>query len=247
MQGGEKLTLDQIRALLAASQEVRFTGHSRKDIYDWVGKTMREHDYAKQGREGKGLLRSYVAKMTGQSRAQVTRLIGQYLAKGEVKATVYRRRRFPVRYTRIDTACLAAVDEAHGTMSGPATRKILEREFGEYGKGEYERLAGISVAHLYRLRKTKTYRIRQATFTKTKPTPVVWPENSIRRIPSSTKGCISVRNFGMCESASVPETPRIKQETPKSWTRHIPPARQPFMTDTSVAAVTTTRGQAAAR
>ena len=42
------------------------------------------------------------------------------------------------------------------------------------------------------------------------------------------------------ESASVPEPPRITQETPKSWTRRIPPARQPFMTDTSVAAVTTT-------
>ena len=25
---------------------------------------------------------------------------------------------------------------------------------------------------------------------------LVWPENPIRRIPSSTKGCISVRNFG---------------------------------------------------
>ena len=69
----------------------------------------------------------------------------------------------------------------------------------------------------------------------------VWPENSIRRIPSSTKGYISVRNFGICEPASVQETPRIKQETPKSWTRRIPPARQPFMTDASVAAVTTTR------
>ena len=61
----------------------------------------------------------------------------------------------------------------------------------------------------------------------------VWPENSIRRIPRPTKGCISVRNFGTCESASAPETPRIKQETPKSWTRRIPPACQPFMTDGS--------------
>ena len=67
----------------------------------------------------------------------------------------------------------------------------------------------------------------------------VWPENSIRRIPSSNKGYISVRNFGICESASVPKTPRIKQETPQSWTRRIPPARQPFMTDTSVAALMT--------
>ena len=123
MQGGEKLSLEQIRALLEASQEVRFRGHSREDIYDWIGKTLREHDYAKQGREAKGLLRSYVAKMTGQSRAQVTRLIGKYVATGEVRPTVYRRHRFPTRYSRIDTACLVLVDEAHDTMSGPATRK----------------------------------------------------------------------------------------------------------------------------
>ena len=70
---------------------------------------------------------------------------------------------------------------------------------------------------------------------------VVWPENSIRRIPTLTKGYISVRNFGICESASAPETPRTTQETPKPWTRRIPPARQPFMTDTRVAAVMTTR------
>ena len=172
MQGGEKLSLGQIQALLEASQEVRFTGHRREEIYEWIGKTLREHDYARQGREAKGVLRSYVTKMTGQSRAQITRLIGKYIANGEVRTTVYRRRRFPVRYTRADTASLATVDQAHDTLSGPATRKILERELGEYGKGEYERLAGISVAHLYRLRKTKTYRTRYATFAKTKPTPV---------------------------------------------------------------------------
>ncbi len=65
----------------------------------------------------------------------------------------------------------------------------------------------------------------------------VWPENSIRRIPSATKGYISVRNFGICESASVLETSRIKQETPKPWTRRIAPACQPFMTDTGAPAV----------
>ena len=180
MQGGEKLSLEQIRALLEASQEVRFAGHSRAGVYDWVGKTLREHDYAKQGREAKGLLRQYVAKMTGQSRAQVTRLIGKYMATGEVRPAAYQRHRFPTRYTRMDMACLAAVDEAHDTMSGPATRKILEREFHEYGKREFEQLAGISVAHLYRLRKSKSYRTRQATFTKTKPSTAAIGE---RRCP----------------------------------------------------------------
>ena len=36
----------------------------------------------------KGLVRQYIAKMTGLGRAQVTRLIGHYLAGGEVKALV---------------------------------------------------------------------------------------------------------------------------------------------------------------
>ena len=191
MQGGEKLSLEQIRALLETIQEVRFTGHSREDIYDWVGKTLREHDYAQQGREGKGLLRRYVAKMTGQSRAQVTRLIGKYVTTSEVRPTAYRRHHFPTRYTRIDVARLASVDEAHDKISGPATRKILKREFDEYGKQEYERLAGISVAHLYRLRKSKTYRTRQATFTKTRPTPVAIGERR-RPEPEGRPGYLRV-------------------------------------------------------
>ena len=43
MQGGEKLSLEQIQGLLEASQEVRFAGHSREEIYEWIGKTLREH------------------------------------------------------------------------------------------------------------------------------------------------------------------------------------------------------------
>jgi len=33
MQGGEKLSLEQIRALRQASQEVRFLGHGRAEVY----------------------------------------------------------------------------------------------------------------------------------------------------------------------------------------------------------------------
>jgi hypothetical protein len=64
------------------------------------------------------------------------------------------------------------VDEAHETLSGPATKRILEREHREYGKPEYERLAGISVAHLYNLRKQRRYRERRLNYSKTRPTQV---------------------------------------------------------------------------
>ena len=94
-----------------------------------------------------------MAKMTGLSRAQVTRLIGRYRAQREVRPLLYRRYRFPQRYTRADIEQLAALDEAHDTLGGPATRRILQREYQQYGKPEYERLASISVAHLYNLRR----------------------------------------------------------------------------------------------
>lgn len=80
--------------------------------------------------------------MTGLSRAQVTRLIAGYLETGTVKERRYRRHRFANHYAAVDIALLGEVDEAHETLSGPATRKILQREFEHYGDPRYERLPG---------------------------------------------------------------------------------------------------------
>jgi transposase InsO family protein len=113
-----------------------------------------------------------MARMTGLSRAQVTRLITKFHKTGRVKAVAYQRAKFAKRYTAADVDLLAYVDKAHGNLSGPATRRILEREYREYGQAAYQRLAGISVAHLYRLRNTGAYRKRNTSYQPTRPTPV---------------------------------------------------------------------------
>lgn len=172
MKQTENLSLEQIRAFLEASEEVDFEGEKREEIYGWISRSLQFHRYRQQSRRTRGLLRRYLEKLTGLSRAQVRRLIGQYLKSGEVKERSYRRHRFAQRYTRRDIELLAAVDEAHETLSGPATKRILEREYQEYGKPEYERLAAISAAHLYNLRKQRRYRECRLSYTKTRPTPV---------------------------------------------------------------------------
>jgi transposase InsO family protein len=140
-----------------------------------------EQEYARQGKASRGLLRRYIEKITGMSRAQVTRLIGRYMANGRVEARAYRRHRFAARYTMDDVELLASVDEAHETLSGPATRRILEREYQQYGKQEYARLASIPVSHLYNLRRDRGYRQRRLNYVKTKPTGVTIAE---RRRPN---------------------------------------------------------------
>jgi transposase InsO family protein len=165
-------SLEQIRAFLAGSSEVRFAGERREEVYGWVEQTLVRHQYASLKRPDKGLVRSYVARMTGLGRAQTTRLITAYRETGRVKAAAYRRTKFATRYTAADVVLLAYVDKAHGNLSGPATRRILEREYSEYNQAAYQRLAAISVAHLYRLRNSEGYRKRNASYQPTRPTPI---------------------------------------------------------------------------
>ena|ERR1039458_7683420 len=172
MKNGERLSLEQIGEFLAASEEFRFEANNREELYGWVTRTLVEQEYGGQKREGKGLLRRYVGKMTGLSRAQVTRLIGQYLESGTVKEQKYRRNRFATQYQSADVELLAAVDEAHETLSGPATQKILYREFYDYRDERYQRLAMISAPHIYNLRKSRVYREREIVFEKTRPVKV---------------------------------------------------------------------------
>jgi hypothetical protein len=76
------------------------------------------------------------------------------------------------RYTREDIAVLAALDEAHGPLSGPATRKLLDRACYDFDDRQYQRLAVLSVAQLYRLRQSRAYRQRRVAYQPTRPTAV---------------------------------------------------------------------------
>lgn len=64
---------------------------------------------------------------------------------------------------------LASVDEAHETLSGPATQKLLQRAFYDFGEERYARLAQLSVAHLYRLRQSRTTGIAGSTIIRRAP------------------------------------------------------------------------------
>jgi transposase InsO family protein len=172
MDDAEKLSLEAIGRFVTASEELRFEAQNRQQLYCWVEQVLVGRQYVQLGKAARGLVRRYIEKMTGLSRAQVTRLISLYTVGGRVQVTVYRRRRFAQLYTRADIELLASVDEAHETLSGPATRRILEREHLLYKRPEYARLAAISVAHLYNLRKHARYRERLLNYSKTRPTTV---------------------------------------------------------------------------
>ena len=120
------MSLDEIRVFLKASEGVHFAGAKKEDVYAWVSGRLEEQNWAELGRTARGLMRRYMEKMTGLSRAQVTRLITRYGEDGEVRVKRSRRHHFPTVYRRRgDVALLASLDEAStrtAQWTGPRRR-----------------------------------------------------------------------------------------------------------------------------
>jgi hypothetical protein len=166
-------SLEQVRAFLEGSQPLDFEVPNREATYEFIAQNLRLFGYARLGKADKGLVRRYLCKVTGRSRAQMTRLIAQFRKTGRIQdhhgapAQPFAR-----RYTREDVLSLAEIDTLHGTLSGPATRKLCERAYALFGDARYQRLARISNGHLYNLRQSKTYQRRRGSVDKTRPVKV---------------------------------------------------------------------------
>lgn len=172
MRNAESLTHSQISEFLKASGAIEFCGQSRAEVYDWVQHMLIGQEYARQEKKQRGAIRAYLSKVTGRSVPQITRLIRSYMETGVVEAKAYRRHQFATKYKRADVVLLAEVDGAHERLSGPATQRILRREYLEFGDPKFVRLAEISVAHLYNLRRSAAYRKVAVTIELTRPSAV---------------------------------------------------------------------------
>ena len=108
-------SLEQIQAFLGGSAPVRFAGQGRDEVYAWAERTLVRHEYASLGKAEKGLVRRYLAQMSGLSRAQVTRLITGYSTTGQVKEVVYQRTKFATHYTAGMSPCWRTSTKLMGT------------------------------------------------------------------------------------------------------------------------------------
>lgn len=173
-------TLEEIRRFLKSSTKIACKAVSLKCRYAWIDGIVKRFKYFTLSKKEKSMVKAYVQRMAGISRPQLTRLIARILQEGSIKLSRRRRNRFKRTYTLFDKELLAQTDNAHGRMSGPATRQIFKRAFEVYGDERFLRLKEISSAHIYNLRASKTYQLRARTFTKTRRAAV---SIGIRRKP----------------------------------------------------------------
>jgi hypothetical protein len=162
-------TIEQVKQFVEGSEAVEFKGLTVSEKYYWIEEVLIRFKYLRLKRAEKGVIRRYIQKVTGYSRSQISRLIREYRWKGRLKKAEYRRHRFPRKYTAEEVRLLARTDELHYWLSGPATKKIMEREYEVYGDARFSNICRISVAHLYNIRRSSLYLEMTRRFTKTKP------------------------------------------------------------------------------
>jgi transposase InsO family protein len=174
-------TLAQLQAFLDGTSVVDFA-LAPGERYDFIARTVRRFGYRRLPRAGKSVVLRFLERVSGYSRQQITRLVKRGAGQSPL-AKRYRASRtgFARTYTNADVRLLGATDTLHGTLSGLATRKLMERAYYLFADARYERLATISVAHLYNLRKRTGYLRYRQTWTKTRPVTIPIGE---RRAPA---------------------------------------------------------------
>lgn len=182
MDDSQITTMEQIKVFLRSSKALRFKGLSRKEKYAWIEQLLERFTYLSLAKKDKGMLRDYMVSITGFSQSQLTRLISKKRKYGKIKVSVGGHNCFKTKYTLFDKELLAKTDNAHARLSGPATRRIFERQYNVYGDTRFERLKDISSAHIYNLRSSRTYKLMAQTFTRTKSAQV---NIGIRRRPEA--------------------------------------------------------------
>ncbi len=150
-------TLADLQGFLDGTVKVDFAV-AVEERYAFIARTVKRFGYGRLKRTDKAIVLRFLERVSGYSRQQIARLVKR---GGERRAMVKRycgsRTSFAHTYTGADIRLLAQTDALHGTLSGLATKKLMERAYGIFGDLRYQRLAIISVAHLYNLRQRPSY------------------------------------------------------------------------------------------
>jgi hypothetical protein len=168
MDDSKVTNVKQIKSFLNSSKDIQFKGLSRESKYTWINKILDRFKYYALSKKDKGFVRKYIMRITGLSKAQITRLIDTKLKEGHIKTSMSGKRGFRTIYGSAEKELLAETDNLHERLSGPATKRILERQYDTFNDKRFELLKNISSSHIYNLRASKTYQTHSVTVGKTK-------------------------------------------------------------------------------
>jgi hypothetical protein len=93
-----KFELTEMQELLNGSRAIRFEASDRDIVYGFVERVLQNQRYSRLSKSPRGIVRQFLIKVTGLSRAQITRLIQGWSENRKVAAQPHYRPSFSRRY-----------------------------------------------------------------------------------------------------------------------------------------------------
>ena len=82
----EKLqTIQQVKQFLEGSERLELKGVTVDEKYSWIEMVLVRFRYYRLKKTEKGMIRRYIEKVSGYSRAQISRLMGGIQADGAIE------------------------------------------------------------------------------------------------------------------------------------------------------------------
>ena len=162
----------EVRDFLGGNEKRKFEIASREDKYNLIADTLVTLSYRTLRKKEKGEVKECLQKITGYGGGQMKRLIKEWKKRGLQYGKPKKRGAAIQKYKAEDIALLIKTDIAHRTPNGNAVREILKREFLVFGKEEYQNVSGISVSHIYNIRKNKKQYLSSGAVKYSKTVPV---------------------------------------------------------------------------
>jgi hypothetical protein len=160
-------SIAQLRKLLKGSQKLDLSLRNAAidEKYAFIIKTVFRFRYTKLSRHEKRLVLSYLKKLTGYKRSQLSSLVARAIA-GTLVRRKYKRVNPTRVYTVHDIKLLEETDEYHLRLSEKATKEIFRRECELFGNKDYQTIAKISHGHISNLRNSAVYKSNWINHTK---------------------------------------------------------------------------------
>ena len=164
------VSVAQLKDFVKLTNCAKFKSNSSKvETYDWIEKCLGRFRYFSLKKKEKSIVKNYIAKMTGYSEGAIDKLIARKKKFGKIFVKGRTQNIFTTFYEPVDIALLAEASNVTLNQNGRALKEMFVSMYKDFNDNRFEKLAKISVSHLYNLKKTNVYETKSLYYTKTNP------------------------------------------------------------------------------
>ncbi|MDO8604751.1 MAG: hypothetical protein Q7K40_05165 [bacterium] len=164
------VSVAQLAEFIKLGNTAKFKSTSgKKETYEWVDTSLGKFRYHALRKKDKSTVKHYLMTMTGYSEGAIDKLIAKKKECGKIFVKERTQNAFTRFYGPSDVSLLADVSNVTLNQNGRALKEMCMSMYTDYGDVRFEKLAKISVSHLYNLKKTRVYESKILFYTKTNP------------------------------------------------------------------------------